>query len=52
MKQNLTRKPVIIRAFLVTGIIPAWLGKIGTTDLIFSVKERFLRSWARAYVAR
>jgi len=48
MKQNLTRKPVIIRVFSVTGIIPAWLGKIGITGLIFSVRERFLRSWARA----
>jgi len=29
MKQNLTRKPVIIRFFPVTGIILAWLGKTG-----------------------
>jgi len=37
MKQNLTRKPVIISFFFsVIGIIPALLGKIGITGLIFS----------------
>jgi len=44
MKQNLTRKPVIIRVFFDTGIIRACLSKIGITFLIFSVRKSFLRS--------
>jgi len=31
----LTRKPVLIRFFSFTGVIPAWLGKTGITGLIF-----------------
>jgi len=38
----LTRMPVIIRVFSVTGIIPARLDKIGITGLIFSVRGRFI----------
>jgi len=45
MKQNLTKKTGNNQFFLVTGIIPAWLGKSGLIGLIFSVRRRFLRSW-------
>jgi len=38
MKQNLTKKPVISRCFSITGMT-------GITGLIFSIRERFLRSW-------